>query len=61
VRFVIDTNLLVSAIISTGLPRQLLDAARAGEFELAPAKSCSPNCSTCSAAANLLIAWPRPD
>jgi putative PIN family toxin of toxin-antitoxin system len=34
VRFVIDTNLLVSAIISTGLPRQLLDAARAGEFEL---------------------------
>lgn len=33
-RFVIDTNLLVSAIISTGLPRQLLDAARAGEFEL---------------------------
>jgi len=34
VRVVIDTNLLVSAIISTGLPRQLLDAARAGEFEL---------------------------
>jgi putative PIN family toxin of toxin-antitoxin system len=34
VRFVIDTNLLVSGVISTGLPRQLLDAARAGEFEL---------------------------
>ena len=33
-RFVIDTNLLVSAVISAGLPRQLLDAARAGEFEL---------------------------
>lgn len=33
-RFVIDTNLLVSAVISNGLPRQLLDAARAGEFEL---------------------------
>jgi putative PIN family toxin of toxin-antitoxin system len=34
VRFVIDTNLLVSGVISSGLPRQLLDAARAGEFEL---------------------------
>ncbi|MBO9515282.1 MAG: putative toxin-antitoxin system toxin component, PIN family [Variovorax sp.] len=33
-RFVIDTNLLVSGVISSGLPRQLLDAARAGEFEL---------------------------
>lgn len=33
-RVVVDTNLLVSAIISAGLPRQLLDAARAGEFEL---------------------------
>lgn len=33
-RFVIDTNLLVSAVISNGLPRQLLDAARAGDFEL---------------------------
>ncbi len=33
-RFVIDTNLLVSAVISNGLPRQLLNAARAGDFEL---------------------------
>lgn len=33
-RIVIDTNLLVSAIISSGLPRQLLNAARNGEFEL---------------------------
>ncbi|MEJ8846251.1 putative toxin-antitoxin system toxin component, PIN family [Variovorax rhizosphaerae] len=33
-RFVIDTNLIVSGVISPGLPRQLLDAARAGEFEL---------------------------
>lgn len=33
-RFVLDTNLLVSAIISNGLPRQLLGAARAGAFEL---------------------------
>ena len=33
-RFVIDTNLLVSGVISAGLPRRLLDAARAGEFEL---------------------------
>lgn len=32
-RFVIDTNLLVSAIVSPGLPPQLLDAARAGDFE----------------------------
>ena len=33
-RFVIDTNLIVSGIISSGLSRQLLNAARAGEFEL---------------------------
>jgi uncharacterized protein len=33
-RLVIDTNLLVSGIISAGLPRQLLQAARSGEFEL---------------------------
>jgi uncharacterized protein len=33
-RIVIDTNLLVSGVISAGLPRQLLDAAKAGEFEL---------------------------
>jgi uncharacterized protein len=33
-RLVIDTNLLVSSIISNGLPRQLLDAVRAGEAEL---------------------------
>jgi uncharacterized protein len=34
VRVVLDTNLLVSALIGTGLPRQLLDAAKAGDFEL---------------------------
>lgn len=33
-RLVFDTNLLVSRVIAAGLPRQLLDAARAGEFEL---------------------------
>lgn len=33
-RIVIDTNLLVSGVISAGLPRQLVDAAKAGEFEL---------------------------
>lgn len=34
-RIVVDTNLLGSAVISAGgLPRQLLDAAKAGEFEL---------------------------
>lgn len=33
-RFVLDTNLLVSGVISGGLPRRLLDGAKAGEFEL---------------------------
>ena len=33
-RFVVDTNLLVSGVISTGLPRRLIDGAKAGEFEL---------------------------
>lgn len=33
-RFVIDTNLLVSGVISAGLPRRLIDGAKAGEFEL---------------------------
>lgn len=33
-RFVLDTNLLVSGLLFSGLPRQLLNAARAGEFEL---------------------------
>jgi len=33
-RIVLDTNLLVSGIISTGLPRQLVDVAKAGAFEL---------------------------
>ena len=34
-RIVVDTNLLVSGVISAGgLPRQLLDAAKPGEFEL---------------------------
>jgi putative PIN family toxin of toxin-antitoxin system len=34
VRIVVDTNLLVSAVISSGLPRRLLDAALASTFEL---------------------------
>lgn len=38
-RLVIDTNLLVSGIISSGLPRQLLEAARAGEFDLCTSES----------------------
>lgn len=33
-RVVIDTNLLVSALIAGGAPSRLLDAARAGVFEL---------------------------
>ncbi len=33
-RFVLDTNLLVSGVISAGPPRRLLDGAMAGEFEL---------------------------
>jgi uncharacterized protein len=32
-RFVLDTNVLVSGVISGGLPRRLIDAATAGEFE----------------------------
>jgi len=34
VRFVLDTNLLVSGVIAAGLPRRLVDSAKAGEFEL---------------------------
>jgi putative PIN family toxin of toxin-antitoxin system len=33
-RIVIDTNLLVSGLISSGLPRELVNAAIAGKFEL---------------------------
>ena len=33
-RFVLDTNLLVSGVISAGLPRRLIDGAKVGEFEL---------------------------
>ena len=33
-RIVVDTNLLVSGVIAAGLPRQLVDAARSGVFEL---------------------------
>lgn len=33
-RFVFDTNLLVSSVIAAGLPRRLLEGAKAGEFEL---------------------------
>ena len=32
-RFVLDTNLLVSAVIAAGLPRRLVDGAKAGGFE----------------------------
>ncbi|CAD5370133.1 Putative toxin-antitoxin system toxin component, PIN family [Rubrivivax sp. A210] len=31
---VLDTNLLVSGVIAAGLPRRLIDGAKAGEFEL---------------------------
>ena len=33
-RIVVDTNLLVSGVISPGLPRRLINGALAGEFEL---------------------------
>lgn len=33
-RFVLDTNLLVSGVIAAGLPRRLVDGAKAGEYEL---------------------------
>jgi putative PIN family toxin of toxin-antitoxin system len=33
VRFVLDTNLLVSGVIAAGLPRRPVDGAKAGEFE----------------------------
>lgn len=33
-RIVVDTNLLVSGVISTGIPRTLANAAKAGVFEL---------------------------
>ena len=33
-RVVIDTNLLISGVISSGPPRELLNAAKAGVFEL---------------------------
>ena len=33
-RVVVDTNLLVSGVISAGLPRRLVDGARDGAFEL---------------------------
>jgi putative PIN family toxin of toxin-antitoxin system len=34
VRFVLDTNVLVSGLIAAGPPRRLVDGAIAGEFEL---------------------------
>ena len=34
-RVVLDTNTIVSGVISTGPPRQLVDAAKRGDFELA--------------------------
>ena len=33
-RFVLDTNVLVSDLISNGPPRRLIDAAKAGEIEI---------------------------
>jgi len=33
-RIVVDTNLLVSGVLSAGLPRRLIDGARAGAFDL---------------------------
>lgn len=33
-RIVLDTNLLVSGVISTGIPRTLANAAKSGVFEL---------------------------
>lgn len=33
-RFVLDSNLLVSGVIAARLPRRLVDGAKAGEFEL---------------------------
>ena len=33
-RLVLDTNVLVSGVIAAGLPRRLLDGAKAGEFGL---------------------------
>ena len=33
-RLVLDTNLLVSGVIAAGLPRRLVDGAKAEEFEL---------------------------
>lgn len=33
-RLVLDSNLLVSGVIAAGLPRRLLDGAKAWEFEL---------------------------
>ena len=32
-RIVIDTNLLISGVISAGLARQLMEAVKTGEFE----------------------------
>ncbi len=34
-RIVLDTNTIVSGVISAGPPRQLVDAAKRGDFELA--------------------------
>jgi predicted nucleic acid-binding protein len=38
VRCVLDTNPLVSGVIAVGLPRRLVDGAKAGEFELCPSE-----------------------
>lgn len=61
-RFVIDTNLLVSAIISTGLPRQPLDAARAGEFELCTSEVLLTELLDVLGRGKFAVRlWPRPD
>ncbi|MBQ1765409.1 MAG: hypothetical protein IIZ92_21250 [Aquincola sp.] len=38
-KMLLDTNLLVSSIISYGVPRRLLDGARRGEFGLVSSES----------------------
>lgn len=47
-RIVVDTNLLVSGIISAGLPRELLNAAKAGEFELCTSEVLLAKAALCS-------------
>jgi putative PIN family toxin of toxin-antitoxin system len=66
VRIVVDTNLLVSGVISAGgLPRQLLDAAKAGDFELCTSEALLAELldvlSRSKFAARLAQAWLTPE